>query len=115
MCQRKECLRPHYSTPNALTATKRDTWLEIVQSPRRRVLHVHDDQEGSNQGFDPWICSVATSDHAPDGGTDSGRVPRRGPTFKVKVEIEGVRTRALLDHGAQVTIVRRQLLSHIRE
>ena len=45
-----------------------------------------DDQEESNQGSDPWICSVATSDHAPDGGTDSGR----GPTFKVKVEIEGV-------------------------
>ena len=31
------------------------------------------------------------------------------------MEIEGVRTRTLLDHGAQVTIVRRQLLSHIRE
>ena len=37
-----------------------------------------DDQEGSNQGSDPWICSVATSDHAPDGETDSGRLPRRG-------------------------------------
>ena len=74
-----------------------------------------DDQEGSNQGSDPWICSVATSDHAPDGETDSDRLPRRGPTYKAKVEIEGVRTRALLDHGAQVTIVRRQLLSHIRE
>lgn len=73
------------------------------------------DQEEIDQGSDPWICLVATSDHVPEEETDSGRLPRRGPTYKVKVEIEGVRTRALLDHGAQVTIVRRQLLSHIRE
>ena len=37
-----------------------------------------------------------------------------GPTYKIEITVEGVHTRALLDHGAQVTIVRRQLLGKIR-
>ena len=57
---------------------------------------------------------MATTDDTLD-VTDSTKVSRRGPTYKVKVKVEGVQTRALLDHGAQVSIVRRQLLSHIRE
>ena len=72
-----------------------------------------DCQEESNPVSDPWICSVASKDHTLDDETGSTKVPRRGPTYKVKVNVEGVRTRALLDHGAQVSIVRRQLLSHI--
>ena len=81
------------------------------KSSSRRIT---DCQEESNPVSDPWICSVATTDDTLD-ATDSTKVSRRGPTYKVKVEVEGVRTRALLDHGAQVSIVRRQLLSHIRE
>ena len=38
-----------------------------------------------------------------------------GPTYKVDVTVGGVPTRAFLDHGSQVTIVRRQLLPLIRE
>ena len=81
------------------------------KSSSRRII---DCQEESNPVSDPWICSVATTDDTLD-ATDSTKVSRRGPTYKVKVEVEGVRTRALLDHGAQMSIVRRQLLSHIRE
>lgn len=33
-----------------------------------------------------------------------------GPTYKINVTVEGIPTRAFLDHGLQVTIVRRQLL-----
>ena len=60
-----------------------------------------------------WICSVASKDHTLDNVTDSTKVPRRGPTYKVKVNVEGVQTRVLLDHGAQVSLVHRQFLSHI--
>jgi len=36
-----------------------------------------------------------------------------GPTFKVNVEVEGVKTRTLLDNGSQVTLVRAELLPKI--
>ena len=38
-------------------------------------------------------------------------VPTRGPTYKAEIIIDNVRTRALLDHGAQMSIVRRELLT----
>ena len=38
-----------------------------------------------------------------------------GPTYKIEVTIEGVCTRALLEHGAQVNIVGRQLCGKIKE
>ena len=43
-----------------------------------------------------------------------GVLPRRGPTYKVLAEADGVRTRALLDPGAQITLVRQELLPIIR-
>ena len=42
-------------------------------------------------------------------------VPKRGPTYKAEVKVEGVQTRALLDHGARVSLVRKQLLPLIKE
>lgn len=66
--------------------------------------------------MDPWICTVlATGGTAVDNHTSVRIVSRRGPTYQVRVEIEGVGTRALLDHGAQVSLVRKQLLPYIRE
>ena len=47
-----------------------------------------------------------------DGSHDAKIV---GPTYKINVTVEGIPTRAILDHGSQVTIVRRQLLPLIRE
>ena len=35
---------------------------------------------------------------------------RPGPTYKIDIEVEGVKTRALLDSGSQVTLVRAELL-----
>ena len=42
---------------------------------------------------------------ASDQGNFSDRSPVVGPTYKVGVTIDGVKTRALLDHGSQVSIV----------
>ena len=35
--------------------------------------------------------------------------------MKVDVKVEGVKTRALVDNGSQVTLVRRELLHRIKE
>ena len=78
-----------------------------------------DDQQGSNPGSDPWIGSVKAADHTSDTtgdeNTNCATVPKRGPTYKAEVNLEGVQTRALLDHGAQVSLVRKQLLPRIKD
>ena len=42
-------------------------------------------------------------------------VAARGPTYKVDIVVDGIKTRALLDHGAQVSLARKQLLPVIKE
>ena len=39
----------------------------------------------------------------------------RGLTYKIDITVDGVKTRALLDHGAQVSLACRQLLPVIQE
>ena len=39
----------------------------------------------------------------------------KGPVYNVDIIVGGVPTRGLLDHGAQVTLVRQQLLPRVRE
>ena len=39
----------------------------------------------------------------------------RGPTFKAEINVNNVKTRALLDHGAQVSVVHTELLPKVRE
>ena len=48
-------------------------------------------------------------------GGEADEVPIRGPTYKAEVTVDNVKMRALLDHGAQVSIVRRGLLPKVRE
>ena len=57
------------------------------------------------------MCTV-TSETLDKPGTELGT---KGLTYKVDVVIDGVKTRALLDHGAQVLLACRQLLPVIRE
>ena len=45
---------------------------------------------------------------------DSQSAKLVGPTFKVEVDVEGVKTRALLDNGSQVSLVRGELLAKLR-
>ena len=44
-----------------------------------------------------------------------GSTAARGLTYKVDIIVDGVKTRALLDHGAQVSLARHQLLPVIKE
>jgi len=43
------------------------------------------------------------------------QVSSKGPTYKVNIIVDSVPIRGLLDHGAQVTLVRKELLSMIRK
>jgi len=56
----------------------------------------------------PWIrvltvLGTATAD-------EKAGAKLSGPTYKIDIEVEGVKTRALLDSGSQVTLVRAELL-----
>ena len=62
---------------------------------------------------DPWIRVLSAIDNS-DANKDQG-VPLVGPAYKVNVVIEGVKTRALIDNGSQVLLVRRELLPSIKE
>ena len=81
---------------------------EPKKNASRRIAD--DDQQENNPGSDPWIGSVKAADHTSvttlgDETTNYARVPKRGPTNKAEVNVEGVQPRALLDHGAQVSLV----------
>ena len=61
---------------------------------------------------DPWLRTVTAESGPPPGKASTAA---RGPTYKVDITVDGVKTRALLDHGAQVSLARRQLLPVIKE
>ena len=61
---------------------------------------------------DLWLCTVTAKTEQQLKETT---VAARGPTYKVDIVVDGVRTRALLDHGAQVSLARKQLLPVIKE
>ena len=63
----------------------------------------------------PWILAVTTEEEACQLKLADKTLPRRGPTYKVVVEVDGIKTKALLDHGAQVSLLRQELLPMIRQ
>ena len=69
---------------------------------------------GTNgESTDPWVLQLtAEGDSASPSNTS---VSLKGPAYKAIVQAEGIRTRALVDFGAQVTLVRRQMLPKIKE
>ena len=50
-----------------------------------------------------------------DATTGKCLVSSEGPIYKVDIIVGGVPTRSLLDHGAQVTLARQELLPKVRE
>ena len=100
-CQKKGHMKVNCPEPQKKSSTRVITAKQV-------------DQESTP--MDPWICTVsATGGTTVNDHTSVRVVSRRGPTYQVRVEVEGVGTRALLDHGAQVSLVRKQLLPYIRE
>ena len=71
-----------------------------------RWINASETQEEKDD-TNPWIRTVIGSQLEP--------LAMRGPTYKVPVVVNRIKTRALLDHGAQVSLVRKELLSLIKE
>ena len=68
--------------------------------------------EDESRPVDPWVLSLTAED---DSVSSTHTLCLRGPAYKVIVQVEGVRTRALIDFGAQVTLVRSQMLPKMKE
>ena len=51
----------------------------------------------------PCILAVTTNDEMSQ--LTDRTLPRRGPTYKVVAEVDGIRTKALYDHVVQVSSV----------
>ena len=51
---------------------------------------------------DPWLLAVTAG-----GKENDGTANTRGPTYKVNLAVEKVRVKGFLDHGAQVSLVRK--------
>ena len=81
---------------------------EATKKPGARVIKCEADQEPDDEDY-PWMRTVSVS----SGAEVEEVLPTRGSTYKVDVVVDGIKTRALLDHGAQVSIVRRELLPKI--
>ena len=77
------------------------------------VENVDNDQTLSTEEL-LW-SRVVTEGNSSGGTSEVSNLSLSGPVYKVDVTVDGVKTRALLDHGSQVTIVRRQLLPLIKE
>ena len=60
------------------------------------------DQEPED-GDDLWMRTVRAGSEA----ESVEMLPTNGPTYKVDVVVDSLKARALLDHGIQVSIVRR--------
>ena len=83
--------------------------------------------EGNSELQDPWLLmlSAGTRQQHQQVAVSSGlytvtitsdkSLNTRGPTYKAGVIVEVVKVRALLDHGAQVSLVRKELLPKIKE
>ena len=92
------------------------------QQARRITL-----SEGNSELQDPWLLmlSAGTRQQHQQVAVSSGlctvtmtsnkSLNIRGPTYKAGVIVEGVKVRALLDHGAQVSLVHKELLPKIKE
>ena len=60
----------------------------------------------------PWILPVTTVEETCQLKLTHETLPRRGPTYKNAVE-DRIKTKVLLDHGAQVSLARQELLPMI--
>ena len=76
---------------------------KIIEASRR-ITSIDREEEES------WIHNVTVAEEE-----SKCHMRRKGPTYKVDISVEGVQTRGLLDHGVQVSLIRKELLPRINE
>ena len=86
-----------------------------AQIPKNVRMVTNQPKRETDTEANPWtrVLTLKDSVAATQGSTLYARSV--GPAYKVNITVEGIPTRAFLDHGSQVTIVRRQLLPMILE
>ena len=127
-------VKPHnYSSPEIgqLSQKKQDTAIASTEMSMRRVKCFNCNQKGhlakmcplprksmkrvtvnpDDSPADPWFRGVFILGVT----NEKCQVSSKEPVYKVDIIVGGVPTRGLLDHGAQVTLVRQQLLPRVRE
>ena len=84
-----------------------------AQIPKNVRMVTNQPKRETDTEANPWTRVLTLKDTvaATQGSTLYARSV--GPAYKVNITVEGIPTRAFLDHGSQVTIVRRQLLPMI--
>jgi len=71
-------------------------------------------EESKEMRKDPWLHTMTVGDSDVE-VTLEQPCAKRGPTYKVGLVVDGVKTRGFLDHGAQVSLVKKELLPDIRQ
>ena len=86
----------------------------VIQSHNesaRRIATVSDEESE-----ELWVrVAVVTTDNVSATTQSPGDVNTTGPTYKVDVTVGGLKTRALIDNGSQVTLVRTEMLPKLKE
>ena len=84
-------------------------------TPKNLRLVTGQQEKESSEDISLWTRVLTLKDtvQGPDNKPRDAKTV--GPAYKVNITVEGIPTRAFLDHGSQVTIVRRHLLPLIQE
>ena len=80
---------------------------EVTKKSGANVIELEPTLEVNKEFVDPWMRTMSA-------GTVKDINVVEGPTYKVDIIVDSVKTRVLLDHGAQVSIVCRKLLLKVR-
>jgi len=93
-----------------------DTCLNAKKKKSQFIIILQDTEtssEGSTekeQGSNPWMRTVTVSKE-----DSEERANTRNPSYKVDVVVQGVKTRGFLDHGAQLSVIRKDMLPAIKK
>ena len=86
------------------------------QKPKKRGMNRIVISQKDGELLDPWFYSSQETDPPwMRTLTAPKKCGMRGPSYNIDVFVDNVKVRALLDHGAQVSLVRGELLPKIQE
>ena len=103
-CNKKGHMAANCSEPPRKNENKPTESAQVIESGEKVA---------TDEKPNPWVLTVTTDEE--NSQPAAGTLPRRGPSYKVVAEVDGVKTKALIDHGAQISLVRQELLPIIRQ
>ena len=64
-----------------------------------RWIEPGEENSAASGTLNPWVLTVTSNEEGSN--PTAGTLPQRDPTYKVTLEVDGVKTRALINHGAR--------------